>query len=102
MAAGHSSCHWPCMAAVGEAGADRFRPHAEALSSLGVTLEGARDASEEMLSDALSSVGISLEEVRREAGDVFDMSIPDERRVPFSLRAKKPEQGSAGCSSRCL
>jgi ATP-dependent Clp protease ATP-binding subunit ClpA len=62
---------------------------AEALSSLGVTLEGARDESEGMLSDALSSVGISLEEVRREAGDALDMTIPDERRIPFSPRAKK-------------
>jgi ATP-dependent Clp protease ATP-binding subunit ClpC len=62
---------------------------AEALSSLGVTLEGARDESEGMLSDALSSVGISLEEVRREAGDALDMSIPDDRRIPFSPRAKK-------------
>jgi ATP-dependent Clp protease ATP-binding subunit ClpC len=62
---------------------------AEALSSLGVTLEGARDESEGMTSDALSSVGISLEEVRREAGDAFDMSIPDDRRIPFSPRAKK-------------
>jgi ATP-dependent Clp protease ATP-binding subunit ClpC len=60
-----------------------------ALSSLGVTLEGARDESERMLSDALSVVGISLEKVRREAGDAFDMSIPDDRRLSFSPRAKK-------------
>jgi ATP-dependent Clp protease ATP-binding subunit ClpA len=62
---------------------------AEALSSLGVTLEGARDESERMLSGALSSIGISLEEVRREAGDAFEMRIPDNRRIPFSPRAKK-------------
>jgi ATP-dependent Clp protease ATP-binding subunit ClpC len=62
---------------------------AEALSSLGVTLEGAREESEEMLSVALSSIGISLEEVRREAGDAFEMRIPDNRRIPFSPRAKK-------------
>ena len=55
---------------------------AEALSSLGVTFEGARDEYEGMLSDALSSVGISLEEVRREARAAFDMSIPDNRRGP--------------------
>ena len=61
----------------------------EALSSLGVTLEGAREESEGMLSDVLSSIGISLEEVRREAGDAFDMSLPDDRRIPFSPRAKK-------------
>ncbi len=60
-----------------------------ALSSLGVTLEGAREEAEEMLSDALSSIGISLEQVRREAGDPFEMRIPDDRRIPFSPRAKK-------------
>lgn len=38
---------------------------AEVLSSLGVTLEDAREESEGMTSDALSSIGISLEEVRR-------------------------------------
>jgi len=62
---------------------------AEALSSLGVTLEGAREESEEMLSYALSSIGISLEEVRREAGDAFEMRIPEGRRIPFSPQAKK-------------
>ena len=62
---------------------------AEALSSLGVTLEGAREESEGVLSDALYSIGISLEEVRREAGDAFDIRIPDNRRIPFSPRAKK-------------
>ncbi len=62
---------------------------AATLSSLGVTLEGARAESEEMLSEALSSIGISLEQVRREAGDSFEMRIPDDRRIPFSPRAKK-------------
>jgi ATP-dependent Clp protease ATP-binding subunit ClpA len=62
---------------------------AEALASLGVTLEDAREESEEMLSEALSSIGISLEEVRREAGDAFEMRIPEGRRIPFSPRAKK-------------
>ena len=62
---------------------------AEALSSLGVTLEGAREESEEMLSGALASIGISLEEVRREAGDAFELRIPDKRRIPISPRAKK-------------
>jgi ATP-dependent Clp protease ATP-binding subunit ClpC len=62
---------------------------AGALASLGVTLEGAREASEEMLSGALASIGISLEEVRREAGDTFDMCVPDNRRIPFSPTAKK-------------
>ena len=66
----------------------------EALSSLGVTLEEAREKSEEMLSDALLSIGISLEEVRREAGEVFDMRIPDNRRIPLSPRAKKALVGA--------
>ncbi|CAA9474006.1 MAG: ATP-dependent Clp protease, ATP-binding subunit ClpC / Negative regulator of genetic competence clcC/mecB [uncultured Rubrobacteraceae bacterium] len=61
---------------------------AEALRSLGVTLEAARAESEEMLSDALASIGISLEEVRREAGDAFDMSVPYGRKIPYSPRAK--------------
>ena len=62
---------------------------AGALSSLGVTLEAAREESERMASDALSSVGVSLEDIRREAGDAFDVRIPEGRRVPFSPRAKK-------------
>ena len=61
---------------------------AEALSLLGVTLEGAREESEAMLSDALSSIGISLEDVRRQAGDALDMSLPDDRKIPYSPRAK--------------
>jgi ATP-dependent Clp protease ATP-binding subunit ClpA len=60
---------------------------AAALSSLGVTLEDARAESEAMTSDALSSIGISLEEVRREAGDAFDMRLPDDRKIPYSPRA---------------
>ena len=60
-----------------------------ALSSLGVTLEGARDGFKRMFSDALSSIGISLEDVNRGAGDAFDMRIPGDRRIPFSPRAKK-------------
>jgi ATP-dependent Clp protease ATP-binding subunit ClpC len=61
---------------------------AEALRSVGATLAGAREESEEMLSDALASIGISLEEVRREAGETFDMSIPSGRKIPLSPRAK--------------
>ncbi len=61
---------------------------AEALRSLGVTLEGARTESEEMLSDALASIGVSLEEIRREAGDAFDMGIPYGRKIPYAPRAK--------------
>ncbi len=62
---------------------------AAALASLGVTLEAAREESEAMTSDALSSVGISLEDVRREAGEAFDMRLPDDRKIPFAPRAKK-------------
>jgi len=62
---------------------------AEALSSLGVTLDTAREESERMASDALSSVGISLEDIRRQAGDAFDMRIPEGRRIPFSPRGKR-------------
>lgn len=61
---------------------------ADALSSLGVTHEDARDKSEEMFSDALTSIGISLEDVRQEAGGAFDMRIPTERRIPLSPRGK--------------
>jgi len=61
---------------------------AEALSSLGVTLEGARKESERMTSGALASVGISLEEIRREAGDTFEMRLLEGRKIPFSPRAK--------------
>ncbi|MCA1719258.1 MAG: hypothetical protein LC781_21350 [Actinobacteria bacterium] len=67
---------------------------AEALSSLGVTLEGAREESEEMLSNALASIGISLEEMRREAGDAFDMRLPDDRKIPWSPRAKNALVGA--------
>jgi ATP-dependent Clp protease ATP-binding subunit ClpC len=61
---------------------------AEALASLGVTLEEAREESRGMLSDALSSIGISLEGVRREAGEAFDMGISSDRKIPYSPRAK--------------
>jgi ATP-dependent Clp protease ATP-binding subunit ClpC len=61
---------------------------AEVLSSLGVTLEDACEETEGMLSEALSSIGISLEDIRREVGDTFDMSLPHDRRIPYSPRAK--------------
>ncbi len=64
-------------------------PAVEALSSLDVTLDAAREESERMTSAALSSVGISLDDIRREAGDAFDPRIPEDRRIPFSPRAKK-------------
>jgi ATP-dependent Clp protease ATP-binding subunit ClpC len=62
---------------------------AEVLASLDVSLEGVREESRERLSDALSSIGVSFEDIRREAGDAFEMRIPDNRRIPFSPRAKK-------------
>lgn len=62
---------------------------AAALRSLGVTLEDAREESEEMLALALSYIGISLEDTRREAGDAFEMSLPVGRRIPLSPRGKK-------------
>ncbi len=62
---------------------------AAALLSLDVTLEAAREESEQMLSEALSSVGISLEDIHREVGEAFDMSIFGGHRIPFSPLAKK-------------
>ena len=73
---------------------------AEALASLGVTLEDARDESEAMFSGALASIGISLEEVRREAGDAFDLRIPEKRRIPFAPGAKKVLERAAETSVR--
>lgn len=61
----------------------------EALSSLGVNLEAAREESERMTAEALAYVGISLEEIRKEVGDNLDMRIPEGRRIPFSPAAKK-------------
>jgi ATP-dependent Clp protease ATP-binding subunit ClpA len=73
---------------------------AAALSSLGVTLEGALEESEEMLSEALSSIGISLEEMRRETGDAFEMRLPDDRKITFSPQAKAALVG--GRARRCV
>jgi len=67
---------------------------AEALTSMGVTLEAAREESGAMLAEALSSIGISLEEVRREAGEAFEMRLPRDRRIPFSPRAKNALEGA--------
>lgn len=69
---------------------------AEALSSLGVNLEAAREESEKMSADALAYVGISLENIRREAGEAFDVRIPEGRRIPFSPAAKKALERSLG------
>ncbi len=69
---------------------------AETLSSLGVDIEAARGQSEMMAAEALASVGISLENIRREAGEAFDMRISEDRRIPFSPRAKKVLERSLG------
>src|SRR5918994_4670479 len=55
---------------------------AEALSSLGVTLEDAREESEGMLSDALASIGVSLEELRRGGGGPLSARPPEDRKAP--------------------
>ena len=62
---------------------------AQALDSLGVSLEEARGAAEELFSDALASIGISLEEIRQQAGGDFEMHNSSPGRLPFALRAKK-------------
>lgn len=69
---------------------------AEALSSLGVNLEAAREESGGMTAEALAYVGISLEDMRREAGGAFDMRIPEGRRIPFSPAAKKVLERALG------
>lgn len=61
----------------------------EVLISLGITAESVREKSEEAISDALESLGISLEDTRRSVGEYFDLRLPEERRIPFSPRAKK-------------
>lgn len=61
---------------------------AEALTSLGITLGDVREELKAMLSDTLSNIGISFEEIRLGAGDAFEMSLPEDRKIPFSPRAK--------------
>jgi len=63
---------------------------AEALLSLGVTLEAAREQADRLFTDALASVGISFDEIRRQAGEAFEMRSPASGRLPFSPSAKKP------------
>jgi ATP-dependent Clp protease ATP-binding subunit ClpA len=62
---------------------------AEALLSLGVTLEAAREQADRLFADALASVGISLDEIRRQAGEAFEMRSPASGRLPFSPSARK-------------
>ena len=44
--------------------------------------------------EARRCVEAALEEVRREAGEAFEMRLPDDRRIPFSPRAKKALEGA--------
>lgn len=59
------------------------------LLEAGVCVETAREESGRMMSDSLANIGISLEDIRREAGDSFDMRLPEDRKIPFSPIAKK-------------
>lgn len=61
----------------------------EALRSLGVTLEAAREESRGMFQDALGYIGISLDAVRDHAGEGFETGTPTLARLPFSPGAKK-------------
>ena len=72
----------------------------EALSSLGVNIEAAREESESMTAGALAYVGISLEDIRREVGESLDMRIPEGRRIPFSPAAKKALEGALAAAVR--
>ncbi len=47
-----------------------------------------------LFAEALSSIGISLDAVRGETGGAFEMRIPDDRRIPFSPRAKQALEGA--------
>lgn len=67
----------------GESGA------AEALRSVGVTSEAAREESRRRFEDALSSIGISLDEVIEHAGETFQFETPKRGHLPFSPGAKK-------------
>jgi len=69
---------------------------AEALSSVGVNLEAAREESERMAAEALAYAGISLENIRREAGGDLDLRIPEGRHIPFSPAAKKVLERALG------
>ena len=69
---------------------------ADALSSLRVNLETAREESEKMAAEALAYIGISLEDIRGEAGEALDMRIPEGRRIPFSPAANKALERALG------
>lgn len=62
---------------------------ARALSSLGVTSDRAREEVKRQFADALLLLGISLDDVRRQAGEAFELRSYGSRRLPFSPLAKK-------------
>jgi ATP-dependent Clp protease ATP-binding subunit ClpA len=57
---------------LGILGADGGGIAAQALRSLGITPEAAREESEHLFACALTTIGISLDEVRRQAGEGFE------------------------------
>jgi ATP-dependent Clp protease ATP-binding subunit ClpC len=63
-------------------------------------LLGVLRADEGIAAEALSSLGVTLEEIRREAGDAFDMRIPEKRRLLFAPGAKKVLERAVGTSAR--
>ena len=79
-------------------GPDDPREDLEAVVALRRTLEALEAAQVEnafvagwswaQIAEVLNSIGISLEDIRREAGEAFDMSLPDDRKIPYSPRAK--------------
>jgi ATP-dependent Clp protease ATP-binding subunit ClpC len=62
---------------------------AEALRSLGMSLEGTREEVRQQFVDALASIGISVNEVHRRSGGAFETRTAVAGRLPFSPRAKK-------------
>ena len=62
---------------------------AEALASVGISLEDAREEDVRLFAGALASVGVSFEEARRQAGEAFDLRSSASGRLPFSPRAKE-------------
>jgi ATP-dependent Clp protease ATP-binding subunit ClpA len=55
----------------------------------GNAAEAAREQADRLCADALASVGISFDEIRRQAGEAFEMRSPASARLPFSPSAKK-------------
>ncbi len=62
---------------------------AEALRSLGVSYEAAREEVEQLFVDALAAIGVSFDEVRSRAGEPFEVRYASDRRLPFAPPAKR-------------